>query len=187
MTKDKRKQQQEEEDKGKGKGKGKQPEPAPLKGVQAMEIRHILVEKQKLSLEIIEMIQLGKKTFNEAAREFSLDKAGRSGLLGWKRRDELDPVFWEAALLCKEGDYLPEPVHTQWGTRSARAVASPQLLERFVHPSVSCVRCTRDTQAGTSSWSRRESSVDQSVPAQLHQEAAVVAGSGCLAALRWHL
>lgn len=101
---------------GKGKGKGKAAEPvAPTKGVAAMEIRHILVEKQKLALEVLEQVNTGQKSFNEAAREYSIDKAGRSGLLGWKRRDELDPIFWEAALLCPEGQYLREPVHTQWG------------------------------------------------------------------------
>lgn len=64
---------------------------------------------------MLDSVNAGKISFNEAAREHSMDKAGRSGLLGWKRRDELDPVFWEAALLCEEGKYLPEPVHTQWG------------------------------------------------------------------------
>ena len=27
-----------------------------------------------------------------------MDKAGRSGLLGWKKRNELDQDFWQAAL-----------------------------------------------------------------------------------------
>lgn len=111
MGKDKRK----EAETPKAKGKEQLPAAAPAKGVQAMEIRHILVEKQKLALEVLDSVNAGKISFNEAAREHSMDKAGRSGLLGWKRRDELDPVFWEAALLCEEGKYLPEPVHTQWG------------------------------------------------------------------------
>ena len=85
------------------------------KGVAAMECRHILVEKQSKALELVEKIHTGKISFNECARENSIDKAGRSGLLGWKRRDELDPIFWNAALTCKEGDWLREPVKTQWG------------------------------------------------------------------------
>lgn len=101
MGKDRPKKADEGE--AKGKGKAKEPEPsAAAKGVQAMEIRHILVEKQKLSLEVLEMIALGTKTFNEAARDFSIDKAGRSGLLGWKRRDELDPVLY--ARSCRQRD-----------------------------------------------------------------------------------
>jgi parvulin-like peptidyl-prolyl isomerase len=54
-------------------------------------------------------------TFNEAAREHSLDKAGRSGLLGWKRRDELDQDFWAGALAVPTGEYTKEPVKTQYG------------------------------------------------------------------------
>ncbi|KAK3276284.1 hypothetical protein CYMTET_15631 [Cymbomonas tetramitiformis] len=99
----------------KGKNKGKEAEVEKEKGVDSMECRHILVEKQKTAIEIIEKIYMGKFTFNEAAREYSIDKAGRSGLLGWKRKTELDPDFWEAALTCPVGDYLREPVKTQYG------------------------------------------------------------------------
>eukprot|EP00960_Hanusia_phi_P027827 747058-Hanusia_phi.AAC.1 len=53
--------------------------------------------------------------FNEAAREYSIDKAGKSGLLGWKRRNELDQDFWNAALEVPEGKYTQEPVKTQYG------------------------------------------------------------------------
>ena len=48
---------------------------------------------------------MSKMTFNEAAREYSIDKAGRSGLLGWKRRGELDVDFWAAALEIPVGEY----------------------------------------------------------------------------------
>jgi hypothetical protein len=86
-----------------------------------MEVRHILVEKHAKALEILEILNsgdlhhclmssiarlhtcssfktkkksfAGKMAFNEAAREHSIDKAGRSGLLGWKRRNELDQVL----------------------------------------------------------------------------------------------
>ena len=53
--------------------------------------------------------------FNECARENSIDKAGRSGLLGWKRKNELDQDFWAAALEVPEGKYTLEPVKTQYG------------------------------------------------------------------------
>ena len=76
-------------------------------------MRHILVEKHSKALEILEILNSGvyfrkssyppdhrvtnrslsgQMTFNEAARQFSIDKAGRSGLLGWKRKNELDQV-----------------------------------------------------------------------------------------------
>lgn len=63
--------------------------------------------------QVLEDLEKGKIPFNEAAREYSIDKAGRSGLLGWKRRNELDQDFWAAALEVEEGDYTKEPVKTQ--------------------------------------------------------------------------
>mgnify|MGYP003935151849 CR=1 len=39
----------------------------------------------------------------------------RSGLLGWKRRNELDQDFWAAALEIPEGKFSQEPVRTEWG------------------------------------------------------------------------
>mmetsp|Transcript_4736 Transcript_4736/g.12614 ORF Transcript_4736/g.12614 Transcript_4736/m.12614 type:complete len:142 (+) Transcript_4736:92-517(+) len=79
------------------------------------ECRHILVEKQSEALRISEEIHNGKITFNEAAFQYSQDKAGAHGLLGWKSQGELDQDFWRAALMCKDGDWLREPVKTQWG------------------------------------------------------------------------
>jgi hypothetical protein len=38
------------------------------------------------------MAEIGQTTFNEEARQFSTDKAARGGLLGWKRKNELDQV-----------------------------------------------------------------------------------------------
>lgn len=115
--------------------------------------RHILVQKQSEALRISQEIHDGKISFNEAAFQFSEDKAGAHGLLGDKAQNEvrpvlpllvitttyaththtrglahpcvrarahvlrrqLDPDFWAAALTCKEGDWLREPVKTQWG------------------------------------------------------------------------
>jgi hypothetical protein len=42
----------------------------------------------------------GELPFNEAARQFSIDKAGKCGLLGWKTRGELDPVFVPLCRVC---------------------------------------------------------------------------------------
>eukprot|EP01061_Rhynchopus_euleeides_P021362 TRINITY_DN34897_c0_g1_i1.p1 TRINITY_DN34897_c0_g1~~TRINITY_DN34897_c0_g1_i1.p1 ORF type:complete len:123 (+),score=60.43 TRINITY_DN34897_c0_g1_i1:142-510(+) len=84
-------------------------------GIDSMEVRHILLEKHGKALEVLKVIDDGKMTFNEAAREHSLDKAGRSGLLGWKRKTELDPDFWEAALKLDVGEHSKEPVKTPFG------------------------------------------------------------------------
>eukprot|EP01063_Lacrimia_lanifica_P022450 TRINITY_DN30038_c0_g1_i1.p2 TRINITY_DN30038_c0_g1~~TRINITY_DN30038_c0_g1_i1.p2 ORF type:complete len:125 (+),score=70.61 TRINITY_DN30038_c0_g1_i1:57-431(+) len=85
------------------------------KGVSAMEVRHILVEKHAFAVEVLKDIDDGKITFNEAARQHSQDKAGRSGLLGWRTRNELDAQFWDAAVQLDIGEHTKEPVKTQWG------------------------------------------------------------------------
>ena len=73
------------------------------------------VQKQGEAIRIRDMIHNGEISFNEAAFKFSEDKAGAYGLLGDKAQNELDPDFWAAALTCKEGDWLREPIKTQWG------------------------------------------------------------------------
>jgi hypothetical protein len=51
--------------------------------------RHILVQKQSEALRISEEIHNGKISFNEAAFQFSEDKAGAHGLLGDKAQNEV--------------------------------------------------------------------------------------------------
>tara|TARA_B110001452_G_C15126980_1_gene392728 strand:+ start:406 stop:699 length:294 start_codon:yes stop_codon:yes gene_type:complete len=70
---------------------------------------------QSEAIRISEEIHADKISFNEAAFNYSEDKAGAHGLLGDKAQNELDPQFWAASLTCKEGDWLREPVKTQWG------------------------------------------------------------------------
>ena len=85
------------------------------KSFSHQECRHILVQKMGEAVRIRDEIHEGKITFNDAAFKYSEDKAGAHGLLGWKAQHELDQDFWAAALTCKEGDWLREPVKTQWG------------------------------------------------------------------------
>ena len=129
MGKDRRKEKSEtdealgkEVDKWGKKGDGKKKDDGKAKGAKEesksfthQTCRHILVQKQSEALRISEEIHNGKISFNEAAFQFSEDKAGAHGLLGDKAQNELDPDFWAAALTCKEGDWLREPVKTQWG------------------------------------------------------------------------
>ncbi|KAJ9469999.1 Peptidyl-prolyl cis-trans isomerase PIN4 [Diplonema papillatum] len=99
-----------------GAKKGAKPEEKVVeKGVDSQEVRHILFEKHGQALNILKLINDGTITFNEAARTHSLDKAGRSGLIGWKRKTELDPTFWEAALTVPIGEYTKEPIRTPFG------------------------------------------------------------------------
>ena len=123
MGKDRRKEKEDEDDSlGKKKDKHgkkgdgtKAPTQGPEKSFSHQECRHILVQKQSDALRISEQIHNNEISFNEAAFQHSEDKAGARGLLGWKSQNELDPDFWKAALTCKEGDWLREPVKTQWG------------------------------------------------------------------------
>jgi len=122
MGKDRRKEKEDvdealgkQKDKFGKKGDGKATTAVPEKPFSHQECRHILVQKQGEALRIVEEIHDGKISFNEAAFKYSEDKAGAHGLLGWKCQSELDQDFWAAALTCKEGDWLREPVKTQWG------------------------------------------------------------------------
>eukprot|EP00755_Sulcionema_specki_P005391 Sspe_Gene.32649::Locus_15987_Transcript_1_1_Confidence_1.000_Length_555::g.32649::m.32649/K09579/PIN4; peptidyl-prolyl cis-trans isomerase NIMA-interacting 4 len=99
----------------KGGGNKKKDDKGDEKGVDSMEVRHILCEKHSQALDVLNQINAGKITFNEAARTYSQDKAGRSGLIGWKRKGELDPDFWEAALTVPVGEYTQAPVRTAFG------------------------------------------------------------------------
>ena len=124
MGKDRRKEKEEtdealgkEKDKfgKKGNGKIKEGDKGADKSFTHQTVRHILVQKHGRAVEISQEIHDGKISFNEAAFNYSEDKAGAHGLLGDKAQNELDPAFWAAALTCKEGDWLREPVKTQWG------------------------------------------------------------------------
>ena len=123
MGKDRRKEKADEDEalgkqadkfgkKGDGKKKADEKDD---KSFSHQSVRHILVQKQSEALRISKEIHDGAITFNEAAFKYSEDKAGAYGLLGEKAQHELDPDFWAASLTCKEGDWLREPVKTQWG------------------------------------------------------------------------
>ena len=125
MGKDRRKDVQEVDDSlgkkqdkwGKG-GDGKKDVSAAApaeKSFTHQTVRHILSQKMSDAVRISEEIHNGQISFNEAAFKYSEDKAGAHGLLGDKAANELDPEFWAASLTCKEGDWLRDPVKTQWG------------------------------------------------------------------------
>ena len=52
-------------------------------------VRHILSQKQSVAIKISEEIHDGKISFNEAAFQYSEDKAGAHGLLGDKAQNEV--------------------------------------------------------------------------------------------------
>ncbi|KAH7886938.1 hypothetical protein F5I97DRAFT_1936528 [Phlebopus sp. FC_14] len=75
---------------GKGKGKGV------LKAATAINVRHVLCEKQSKALEALEKIQSGQR-FDKVAQEYSEDKAKAGGSLGWMTRGSMVGAFQDAA------------------------------------------------------------------------------------------
>ncbi|KAG9313420.1 FKBP-like protein [Chiua virens] len=59
-----------------------------LKPATAINVRHILCEKQSKALEALEKIQGGQR-FDKAAQEYSEDKAKAGGSLGWMTRGSM--------------------------------------------------------------------------------------------------
>ncbi|QRV91299.1 peptidyl-prolyl cis-trans isomerase NIMA-interacting 4 [Ceratobasidium sp. AG-Ba] len=93
---------------GKGGGGGDKKKPAPakdadsgdskgkLKAATAVQVRHILCEKQSKALEALQKIQEGQR-FDKVAQEYSEDKAKAGGSLGWMTRGSMVGPFQDAA------------------------------------------------------------------------------------------
>ncbi|KAF8609414.1 FKBP-like protein [Ceratobasidium sp. AG-I] len=67
-----------------------------LKAATAVQVRHILCEKQSRALEALEKIQEGQR-FDKVAQEYSEDKAKAGGSLGWMTRGSMVGTFQDAA------------------------------------------------------------------------------------------
>ncbi|KAF8137500.1 FKBP-like protein [Boletus edulis] len=67
-----------------------------LKPATAINVRHILCEKQSKALEALEKIQGGQR-FDKVAQEYSEDKAKAGGGLGWMTRGSMVGAFQDAA------------------------------------------------------------------------------------------
>ncbi|KAN0084206.1 hypothetical protein V8E55_007710 [Tylopilus felleus] len=67
-----------------------------LKPATAINVRHILCEKQSRALEALEKIQGGQR-FDKIAQEYSEDKAKAGGSLGWMTRGSMVGAFQDAA------------------------------------------------------------------------------------------
>ena len=118
--------------KAKGKGGGDDDDESPSGTCNQVKVRHILCEKQSKVLEALKEItgytkedgtQVEPVKFNVVAQKYSEDKAkevraqrhcaplapqahrslAQGGNLGWKRRDELNGVFAEAAFKLAKG------------------------------------------------------------------------------------
>ena len=76
---------------------------------------HILVEKHKLALEIIDRIQSGED-FKELAKQYSIcPSKKRGGDLGEFGRGQMVKEFEKAAFALQPGEMTAEPVKTKFG------------------------------------------------------------------------
>jgi len=76
---------------------------------------HILVETKEEALSIKEDIESGNITFEEAAKQYSIDgTAENGGMLGWVKRGYTVPEF-EAAVFSGELNKLTPPVRSEFG------------------------------------------------------------------------
>ena len=83
---------------------------------ESVNASHILVETEEKAREIYEEIASGKKTFEEAAKEYSTCPSGQAGgNLGDFTRGQMVPEFDRAVFEMAVGEITSEPVQTQFG------------------------------------------------------------------------
>ena len=85
--------------------------------VESEQVRasHILVDSEDQAIEILSLLEANKKTFEEAAKEFSkCPSKERGGDLGFFSRGQMVKAFEDAAFTLKLGE-LSEPVKTEYG------------------------------------------------------------------------
>lgn len=84
------------------------------KPAQAVNVRHILCEKQSKALEALARLDAGEP-FAAVAQAYSEDKARSGGALGWKTKQELVPAFADAAFSLAVGERTKTPVKSAFG------------------------------------------------------------------------
>ena len=77
---------------------------------------HILVDSEEAALSILERINNGEITFEDAAKEYSSCPSGQNGgSLGEFARGQMVPEFDEAVFAMTPGEISKAPVKTQFG------------------------------------------------------------------------
>jgi peptidyl-prolyl cis-trans isomerase C len=83
---------------------------------ESVNASHILVETEEKALEILAEIESGKKSFEDAAKEYSSCPSGQSGgSLGDFGRGQMVPEFDTAVFEMNVGEITKTPVKTQFG------------------------------------------------------------------------
>ncbi len=87
-----------------------------FKTPETVNASHILVDSEERALEILDEIKSGKKTFEDAAREYSSCPSGKEGgNLGDFGRGQMVLEFDSAVFAMSVGDITDSPVKTQFG------------------------------------------------------------------------
>ncbi len=77
---------------------------------------HILVPAEQQAIDIIEEIKSEKKTFEQAAKDYSLDMTkDKGGDLGYFPKGKMVPVFEQAAFSLDVGEMTDKPVKSEFG------------------------------------------------------------------------
>ena len=103
-------------------------------GPEQIEARQILVPTQAQAEEIIKKLNHGAD-FAKLAEKYSVDPGAKNGgELGWFSKDEMIPVFADAAFALKPHEYTKTPVHSQFGwhvilCEGTRTAPTPALAD----------------------------------------------------------
>lgn len=113
---------------------------------EQVEAEHILVGTQDLATELHAQVT-GGADFEQVARASSTDTATAptGGKLGWITREQMDPVFAEAAFALQPGQ-ISEPVQTQFGWHLIR------VLDRSAERPLSVEQYSTATDAAIAAW-----------------------------------
>ncbi|HCN73250.1 MAG TPA: peptidylprolyl isomerase [Pusillimonas sp.] len=103
---------------------------------QEYKIRHILVEDEQTARDLITKIDANEVTFEDAAKENSIDKGtgSQGGDLGWSTTSSYVPPFAQAVEGMEKGQRTSDPIKSQFGwhiieVEDIRPVTFPTLAE----------------------------------------------------------
>ena len=103
-------------------------------GPEQVEARQILVSSQAQAEDIIKQLNQGAD-FAKLAEKYSIDPGAKNGgELGWFSKDEMIPVFANAAFALKPNEYTKTPVQSQFGwhiilCQGIRTAPTPPLAD----------------------------------------------------------
>ncbi|CUW48118.1 peptidylprolyl isomerase [Novacetimonas hansenii] len=103
-------------------------------GAEEIHARHILVPTEEQANDIIKQLK-GGANFADLATKLSKDPGSakqNGGDLGWFKKGDMLPAFWDAASTLQPNSFSQTPVHTQYGWHviqvlGKRTAATPTL------------------------------------------------------------